>query len=62
MQPRYGRPHAQVRGTELIPQLRAAGVTSRLIIQSGNTSTADRAYYAACGADGALDKTLSDAV
>lgn len=47
-------------GTEMLPQLRAACPAAKLIIKSANQSSSDRQHYAACGADGSLDKVLSD--
>ena len=47
-----------VTGCTLIPQVRAAGFTGKVIIRSANTTSSDRVSYAASGADGTLDKAL----
>ena len=47
-------------GTELVPQLRRLGFAGKIVIKSANQSSGERARYERSGADGAVDKVLSD--
>jgi len=57
--PTLGTPY--VKGTELLPRLRALGFCGKVVIKSANDSTADIARFKAAGADDAVAKGLSAA-
>jgi len=48
-----------VRGSELLPQLRALGYKGKLVMKSANSSSADSTRFKAAGADDSIAKGLS---